>query len=76
MAAPPEHVAEHLHVLTDYALAGEKSQQGARARRLAADLGISDPDEALTLLERRENRFHPIAFARERKLDEDRVRIG
>ncbi|MBI3722704.1 RNB domain-containing ribonuclease [bacterium] len=49
---PPEEQAEHLHVLADYALAGDRSQQAARARRLAADLGLSDPDELLVLLEK------------------------
>lgn len=51
-AHPPEGMAEHLHVLTDYALAGDRSQQASRARRLAADLHLGDPDETLALLER------------------------
>jgi exoribonuclease-2 len=51
-ASVPEGLAEHLHVLADYALGGDRSPQVARARRLAADLNIADPDEALALLER------------------------
>jgi exoribonuclease-2 len=51
-ATPPADLAEHLQVLVDYALAGDKSHQVSRARRLAADLHLADPDEALALLER------------------------
>lgn len=51
-AHPPEGIGEHLQVLVDYALAGDRSQQASRARRLAADLKLGDPDEALVLLER------------------------
>src|SRR5581483_6308417 len=52
MASPPPELAEHLHVLADYALAGDRAAQAPRARRLAADLHLGDPDEALVLLER------------------------
>src|SRR5205807_9564503 len=51
-AEPSPEQQEHLHVLADYALSGDRAQQAARARRLAQDLGVGDPDELLVLLER------------------------
>ncbi|HZU98280.1 MAG TPA: ribonuclease catalytic domain-containing protein, partial [Planctomycetota bacterium] len=51
-ANPPEGHQEHLQALGDYALAGDRSPQAARARRLAADLGLGEPDDVLQLLER------------------------
>jgi exoribonuclease-2 len=52
MAKVPADLAEHLHVLCEYALGGERAPQAARARRLALDLSLGEPDDALALLER------------------------
>lgn len=48
--SPEQH--EHLQVLADFALSGDRAPQAARARRLATDLGIADPDDLLVLLEK------------------------
>jgi exoribonuclease-2 len=51
-AHPTPEQKEHLQVLADYALSGDRAPQAARARRLASDLGIADADELLVLLEK------------------------